>query len=701
MKRERVLVIILIVTAVLTLLFTSLATADTVAEDAGLSPTPQKEEAPNAVLGGGGGIIFTKTVGIDSSSCADTKTFIISPGTEVTYCYTVANTGGITLTVHDLEDSELGVILDGLPFTFIPNSTIWLTQSAVITTPTVNTATWTAYNPGPTNTTTYANAATAIANDFNTCTFPNLSIPDHDMTGITATVNAATAGKIVDLDVYVEADHAWVGDLKFTLEHVNSGITTTLIDRLGEHIDPTFGCQSNDIRAIIDDEAVVAAETSCGPSNLALAGHFVGGDPVSNTLLTAFDGQELMGAWNLYVTDNSSGDTGTLNGWCLLPTLAEPDISLNPTAMVAMQPPNVQTTQILNLQNSGDGPLDWIIHKSLEEVTAVNHSTAPFISPQTTVENLHSKSDANASDDNVLGDMTKQTAVYGPIAAPPISVLYDNGPLINMPGAGAGGADASVVQDNSQGMSSFGFAHQAAFGNTVADDFTVSDPNGWYIDEITFFAYQTDSPLVSTITAVNYRIWDGRPNDPASTIVFGHTLPNRLADTTWSGIYRVRETSLSAVNRPIMQNTASGGLVLNPGTYWLEWQAEGSLPSGPWAPPITISGVVTSGNAMQYFNSTWSPMADTDTGAQQGLPFIISGYALENISLASADSISGTLPAGTAEVMITFDSTGLALGVYTGTLLVTSNDPDTPLIPVPLTLTVEMAHLYLPYIAKP
>ena len=94
-------------------------------------------------------------------------------------------------------------------------------------------------------------------------------------------------------------------------------------------------------------------------------------------------------------------------------------------------------------------------------------------------------------------------------------------------------------------------------------------------------------------------------------------------------------------------------------------------------------------------------MVDTDTNAQQGLPFVISGYVLEDIPWASADPDSGTLPSGSANVIVTFDSTGLAFGVYTGTLLVASNDPDTPVIPIPLTLTVDLAHLYLPYAAKP
>jgi VCBS repeat-containing protein len=51
--------------------------------------------------------------------------------------------------------------------------------------------------------------------------------------------------------------------------------------------------------------------------------------------------------------------------------------------------------------------------------------------------------------------------------------------------------------------------------------------------------------------------------------------------------------------------------------------------------------------------------------------------------------ISGTVPAlSSATVDVTFDSTGYAVGVYTGTLCVNSNDALNPVVSVPLTMTV-------------
>jgi hypothetical protein len=55
----------------------------------------------------------------------------------------------------------------------------------------------------------------------------------------------------------------------------------------------------------------------------------------------------------------------------------------------------------------------------------------------------------------------------------------------------------------------------------------------------------------------------------------------------------------------------------------------------------------------------------------------------------SVSPVSGSTPAGaTTTVDVTIDATGLAPGIYQGFLCVNSNDPDTPLVQVPVDLTV-------------
>jgi 5'-nucleotidase / UDP-sugar diphosphatase len=206
----------------------------------------------------------------------------------------------------------------------------------------------------------------------------------------------------------------------------------------------------------------------------------------------------------------------------------------------------------------------------------------------------------------------------------PLSVLWDNGPLVTHPGGGFGGADASRLQ-TTLAMNTLGFGHQFINGYRMADDFEITDPSGWWIDTVTFFAYQTGAPIdPSTITGIYFQIWDGSPDDPGSSIVWGDLATNRLLDSAWSNIYRDSESSPNLDNRPIMASTASAGLFLPAGTYWLDWMSDGTLSSGPWAPPITILGETTTGNAMQY-TTAWAPALDTGTTTQQGMPFIIEG----------------------------------------------------------------------------
>lgn len=241
--------------------------------------------------------------------------------------------------------------------------------------------------------------------------------------------------------------------------------------------------------------------------------------------------------------------------------------------------------------------------------------------------------------------------------ANPAAVLYNNGPLVNCAGCGAGGADASALQ-TALLMSIYGFGHALSSGYRVADDFTVTDPNGWNITDIIFYAYQTGSGIASTINHVNLRIWDGPPGQGGSSIVFGDTATNRLQSTAWSNIYRVLDTDLLNTQRPVMADTTAAAVFLGPGTYWLDWQTGGTLASGPWAPPITINGQTTTGNALQYDPGagTWNPLLDSGTATQQGLPFIINGSpGGGNFAAITLDKTVGTTPAvcaGTSTIAV-------------------------------------------------
>ncbi|MBN2004014.1 MAG: DUF11 domain-containing protein [Anaerolineae bacterium] len=106
------------------------------------------------------GITFDKTVGLDIGECA-TETNVMLPygGGYVYYCYSITNTGTVTFTFHTVEDNRLGTLLSSFPITVAPAENTWFTHTAFITQPTMNVATWTAFNAVPSETVT----ATAFA----------------------------------------------------------------------------------------------------------------------------------------------------------------------------------------------------------------------------------------------------------------------------------------------------------------------------------------------------------------------------------------------------------------------------------------------------------------------------------------------------------------------------------------------------------
>ncbi len=93
-------------------------------------------------------IELTKTVGTEPEPACATDDFLsVPPGTDVTYCYEVRNTGNVTFNLHDLFDDQLGVLQDDLAQEFAPGNTLRVTTTANILTTTVNSATWTARDP--------------------------------------------------------------------------------------------------------------------------------------------------------------------------------------------------------------------------------------------------------------------------------------------------------------------------------------------------------------------------------------------------------------------------------------------------------------------------------------------------------------------------------------------------------------------------
>ena len=102
-----------------------------------------------------GGLALEATVGTEAGVCAEDseiETFSDAP-TTVYYCYTITNTGDVSIPLHDLSDDLFGVILSGFEFDLAPDESVDTVTAGVelayeITEATTNAATWAGFS-GP------------------------------------------------------------------------------------------------------------------------------------------------------------------------------------------------------------------------------------------------------------------------------------------------------------------------------------------------------------------------------------------------------------------------------------------------------------------------------------------------------------------------------------------------------------------------
>jgi subtilisin-like proprotein convertase family protein len=164
-----------------------------------------------------------------------------------------------------------------------------------------------------------------------------LDIPDNSAAGISHCFIVPDTRTINDMDVALTVAHSWVGDLKITLTHENTGTSVILMDRPGVPGTPA-GCSGDNIAATFSDEGAAPVETKCNPAIPTINGTVQPEEPLS-----AFDGEPMAGTWTLSISDNGVSDVGALSAWSLRPALKEPT---TPTPTSSFTPTSTQTTVV-------------------------------------------------------------------------------------------------------------------------------------------------------------------------------------------------------------------------------------------------------------------------------------------------------------------------------------------------------------------
>jgi len=210
-----------------------------------------------------------------------------------------------------------------------------------------------------------------------------------------------------------------------------------------------------------------------------------------------------------------------------------------------------------------------------------------------------------------------------------LEVLWDNGPFITHVGTGSSGSDWSMLQDESLGMTKFGFS-TTDYPNTgwsLCDDFTVTGL--WDVETITFFVMMSQSNFTQMhIEQAYLEILSDTANGGA--VIYGDMITNRLlsTDTTGFHVWRHYESNPSWNGHLVAKVRADvSELYLTEGTYWVRFRINGYYPGvshSVWAIPVTILGETTTGNAFGWSSQSgiWTPLMDV---GQQGIAFVIEG----------------------------------------------------------------------------
>jgi subtilisin-like proprotein convertase family protein len=148
---------------------------------------------------------------------------------------------------------------------------------------------------------------------------PGLPIPDGEPTGVVEIFEVAESASLVDLDLLLELDHPWIGDLTVTLTH--NGVTVRILERPGypmlpEGCDAQMMCQ---FPVYLTDGGEMPIQ--CGsPDCLTCFPGGVVADLIYEPMeaLAAFAGQDIMGTWELSIADSRPGSAGQLCAATLL-----------------------------------------------------------------------------------------------------------------------------------------------------------------------------------------------------------------------------------------------------------------------------------------------------------------------------------------------------------------------------------------------
>jgi hypothetical protein len=582
----------------------------------------------------GAGIALTKTISTELGVCGASNTVSATVGTQVDYCFTVQNLGAETYNFHTLEDDHLGTILDGEEFALFPGGSLQILVTDTVSATVTNNATWTASVDSPGG--SYCSTDGPIS--FTTSAGPGSVYPSVvDATGAPATFDSLT----VDL---FGITHTWPDDIDMLLV-APTGETYVMWSDVGGSNDITgLDFTLDDAAAsLLPDSAVLTAGTYL-PTNVGATDTFPTGAPAgpyalaapagAATFTSVYGAVDPSGTWQLFARDQFAGDAGQIANWCLNVTASVPTESAGASATLTALIPDASATP-----------------------TAMTSTLQPGGSEAQVL------TISNGGDGDLFWDMTEAPAFGGGV------LFLDQAP------------------DQVNGI----FSDVACSACTTTGTQVVAD----------------NFALATTETLEVITIWSGYfpGNTPTTTDPLTVIIHNDAAGAPGAVVYQESNVASTRATTGIIlfgveeyrhTLTLAAPVSLPPGTYWIEIYNDSAIGGSPddffWetgAPDTVGNGIPGTVFSTTAPGTAWAASTATDFAVQLGsTPSACN--APEDLPWLGLTQTSGTLaPLASTDVAVTFFSAGLPVGTYEGVLCLESNDPDTPILEVPVTMTID------------
>lgn len=699
-------------------------------------------------------ITLNKTVGTVPAVCAATNQISVPYGTSVYYCYQVQNTGNVTMTMHSLVDDQLGTLATNLPYVLPPGAfspQIIVPDTAVIAV--TNTATWTAassvgytvdtnaaFNYIPINTTGTglgltddgeANITIPWAATFFGVTSSNLRVGNNGVilfnatAGDVGTANAALPNAALGLAIApfwddIDSD---TGDVYWEVQGTapNRMLIVEWYNRphFSNIGSVTFQAilyeTSNEIKYQYLDVDFGDPLYSFGASAT------VGINKDASTALQVSFNQPVIQNGQAILFTPAAILTASDSDWAEVNVLI-PNIDVAPLSLSATQATNTTTNQPLNIGNTGDAPLTWEIAETAPDAAPRSGSQAAPEPVFAVPAAVTSKEDCAAFENYPGREPAGWAEFCGAAGATPT-----HSPL----GPTSNGYSVDLRNDRVVRFALNNFPGQVLVGPQIANlyglDFDSTATTLYALNDATTDQLGT----VDTATGVFTPIvncpapaggtWTGLSIDPVTNVFYASTAAN---------LYTIDSATCSptligpfGVTGGIMIDIAIGSAgvmyghdIFTDSIYTIDTSTGAATLVGPtgflanFAQGMDFDNedgtlyiwlyIGTGANRYGTVNlatGAVTPLAtDNPLGEFEGATETLGLCIPTDYGWLSLTPTAGTTaPAATTAVDVAFDSTGLAVGTYTGQLCVRSNDPDngpgneTDLVIVPVTLTVQ------------